>query len=148
MPMDDPVGDLENVKQCDTRNFHELECYCDDTWLSFWTCNRNFMFKAEVDGKFAGYIAGEHTDTSEGGVMSIAVDKEFRRRGIGEELLQLLIQKLRDVGVNEIWLESRLDNHTANHMYRKLGFEIVEVIKEFYVSDDSDAYCWQLKLAK
>lgn len=71
-------------------------------------------------------------------LISIAVSPIRRRVGIGIDLMESLIADLSSRGIHEVWLEAKLDNSEAIGMYRKLGFNEVSVVSEYY-SDGSNA---------
>lgn len=63
----------------------------------------------------------------------IAVEKEYRRRGIAKKLLDYVI-KCNDF--DSISLEVKADNTEAIHFYLKNGFEKVSIRKNYYGSVD------------
>jgi len=83
--------------------------------------------------------------TKKGHVISIAVLEEYRRRGIGFSLMILAIEKFKKHNVSEIYLEVRVTNYPAINLYKKLNFEVVKVIPNYY-SDGEDAYVMSLRL--
>lgn len=56
--------------------------------------------------------------------VSVAVHREWRRRGIGEALLQALIERARVERVPALSLSVESDN-PAVRLYERLGFEVV-----------------------
>lgn len=84
------------------------------------------------------YIASKVLDLVE--VFTIAVDKNYRQRGIGSELLSHLIDKSLREGVSEIWLEVSTKNKRALALYEKFGFERVGIRKNYYQKLGEDAY--------
>jgi ribosomal protein S18 acetylase RimI-like enzyme len=56
-------------------------------------------------------------------IHDIAVDPEFRGRGIGRALLAAVQENARASGCCKVTLEVRSDNHRAMAAYRRAGFE-------------------------
>ncbi|MHA2504597.1 MAG: N-acetyltransferase family protein [Candidatus Kariarchaeaceae archaeon] len=56
------------------------------------------------------------------GELGISVRKDFWRMGIGQEMMQYLIEWARDVGLRKINLEVRSDHQGGIALYRKMGF--------------------------
>ena len=81
----------------------------------------------------------------QGHVVSIAVLPEHRRKGIGTALLQTAIEKMKNRGCQEVYLEVRVTNEEAIKVYEKLNFVKVRKI-EYYYSDGEDAYVMARKL--
>lgn len=55
-------------------------------------------------------------------VSRIIVKKEFRNKGIGSAILDLLTEKSKELGYSQMALGVDIDNYTALHLYRKKGF--------------------------
>ncbi len=55
-------------------------------------------------------------------ILSVAVDRGARGRGVGSLLLEATLRRLRADGVRHVKLEVRPDNEAARRMYEKRGF--------------------------
>jgi ribosomal-protein-alanine N-acetyltransferase len=71
--------------------------------------------------------------------LQIAVSASFRRRGIGDILLERLIADARTRGAASIFLEVRSQNAPAIAMYEKRGFQRVGKRPKYYDSPVEDA---------
>ncbi len=71
------------------------------------------------------------TGADEEELLLFAVAPEFRRRGLGAKMLELLFQECRDRGVTHIHLEMRRGN-PAECLYREHGFEPVGQRPNYY----------------
>jgi len=58
-------------------------------------------------------------------IVSLAVDPDWRRCGVGTQLLFAGLQRLRALGRSFVRLEVRPDNLTARHLYQTAGFREV-----------------------
>lgn len=85
---------------------------------------------ATVNGKYAGNaeIRRQKRRKSHTGEIGIALLKEFRQEGIGTELIRLLIEEARALGLKLLILNSFETNNRALHVYEKLGFKTIGVI--------------------
>lgn len=97
------------------------------------------LLVADTGSKIAGYIVTMDVDDTTGKIISFAVRREFRGMGIGKMLLKRAIERLAGRGKKKIILEVRVSNISAQNLYKKYGFKIVEVIPSYY-SDGEDAY--------
>lgn len=52
----------------------------------------------------------------------LVIDKEYRGKGIGKELVAFWEKEMKDDGYNTV-MTSTLSNENAQHFYRKLGYE-------------------------
>lgn len=93
----------------------------------------------ECDKEVVGYSLGIIEHNTRGHLISIAVDERFRRRGLGEALLREFENRLKTRGVPEAVLEVSVNNVAAISLYKKLGYKIVSVLREYY-PDGEDAY--------
>lgn len=88
--------------------------------------------------KLAGYGGMWHV-VNEGHITNIAVDAIYRRKGIGELILNELIRigcKKQMIGLT---LEVRVNNEPAKNLYKKLGFKLEGIRKEYYNDTKEDA---------
>ncbi|MBU9723678.1 MULTISPECIES: ribosomal protein S18-alanine N-acetyltransferase [Bacillaceae] len=93
---------------------------------------------AEIDGRVIGYC-GVWIIIDEAHITNIAVSPEYRRLGIGERLLQGVIEMAKTFRAKKITLEVRLSNETAIRMYRKNGFQNGGIRKNYYTDNQEDA---------
>ncbi len=105
------------------------------------------LLVADIGGKVVGYIAVMDLDRETSKIVSFAVKKEFRGRGIGKRLLSTAIERCRERGKKKVLLEVRVSNYVAQRLYKKMGFEIVNVIPNYY-HDGEDAYLMALDLTR
>lgn len=98
-------------------------------------CARFLVAEAE-DGAVAGYI-GCHTVLDEGYIANVAVSPTYRRRGIGRQLVQALLEQSEDLAF--VTLEVRVSNQAAIALYTDCGFQSVGVRKKFYSHPTEDA---------
>jgi ribosomal-protein-alanine N-acetyltransferase len=81
-------------------------------------------------------------------VLNLCVAEEWRRRGIGRQLLLALLAHARDRGVRDAFLEVRRTNRGAIALYHALGFECVGTRRGYYQAQDGreDAIVYRLEL--
>ena len=121
----------------------EKECFGRDAWsersvageltnaLALWLV-------AVEDGQVAGYV-GSQTVCNETDMMNVAVTADFRRRGIGEQLVIALVEELKALESHSLTLEVRASNTPAQAMYEKLGFTEVGRRPRYYQNPKEDA---------
>jgi len=78
-------------------------------------------------------------------ITNIAVHPGFRRRGIGERLLQYVLNEASRRKTRLITLEVRMSNRSAQAMYQKIGFQSIAVRRRYY-PDNEDALVMLFKL--
>lgn len=124
------VAEME--RQCFSDPWSEKSVASElDNPLSLWLI-------AEADGVVAGYV-GSQTVLDSADMMNLAVSRDFRRQGIGEQLVNSLTEALAEKGVKTLLLEVRISNEPAKQLYQKLGFEIVGKRPRYYEKPREDA---------
>ena len=94
---------------------------------------------AEYNGKIVGFIAGSKITSIEGRILLLGVEKPFRRKGIGSQLLEYFLKVCLAEGIKQVRLEVREDNYEAIRFYKNRGFVIISKISHYY-TDGSNAY--------
>lgn len=79
-------------------------------------------------------------------INNIAVHPDFRRLGVGEQVLRQVIAQLRTSGVTMVTLEVRPSNIGAQTLYRKLGFRMIGLRKGYYTNPPEDAFVLAIHL--
>ena len=120
----------------------ERECF-SDPWsvnsISSELTNPLSLWIVALDGeKVAGYV-GSQSVMGWADMMNIAVAPEYRRKGIGEQLVRTLISRLKDQQVTRLTLEVRVSNTCAIALYEKLGFQQVGCRPNYYHNPREDA---------
>lgn len=98
-----------------------------------------YYFVALVDGKVAGYGGMWHVVT-EGHITNIAVSEKFRRLGVGNAIVGKMIELAEEKDMLGVTLEVRVRNEAAISLYKKHGFKIEGLRKEYYDDNKEDAY--------
>ena len=86
---------------------------------------------AEVDGKVAGYV-GMMCVLDEGYISNVAVRPDVRRQGLGDGLIEAMLQTAAALSLAFVTLEVRESNAPAIALYQKHGFEAVGLRKNYY----------------
>jgi ribosomal-protein-alanine N-acetyltransferase len=80
------------------------------------------------EGRIAGFAVSRNTGPGERELLNLAVAPEFRRRGIGAEL----VRSLQTEPAVCVFLEVRESNHGARAFYKDLGFQEVGIRHGYY----------------
>jgi [ribosomal protein S18]-alanine N-acetyltransferase len=99
---------------------------------------------AEVDGKIAAMLVLWFV-IDEAHIATIAVHPDFRRQGIGEQILLTALRAVKEEGARRAFLEVRAGNAAALAMYKKYGFEFSGVRPRYYKDNNEDALLMNLE---
>ena len=121
----------------------EKECFGRDAWsersVAGELTNALALWLVAVEGEaVAGYV-GSQTVCNETDMMNVAVTADFRRRGIGEQLVTALVEELKTIDSHCLTLEVRASNTPAQAMYEKLGFAEIGRRPRYYQNPKEDA---------
>ena len=94
---------------------------------------------AEHDERVVGFMIYELQKTRLH-VVNLAVHSEYRRRGVGTQMVEKLRVKLTPEHRRRISLEIRETNVPAQLFFRENQFRAVSILKEFYDDTIEDAY--------
>lgn len=131
----------------------ELEKVCfSDPWsadsIAYELVNPlSYWLVAELDGVVAGYV-GSQSVLDAADMMNIAVAPNYRKRGIGQALVNALTDYLSKNNVIALLLEVRVSNGPAISMYEKLGFQQVGKRPNYYRNPREDALILRKELRK
>jgi ribosomal-protein-alanine N-acetyltransferase len=99
---------------------------------------------AEVNGTIAAMLVLWFI-VDEAHIATIAVHPDFRRQGIGEQILLHALRDIQDEGARRAFLEVRAGNLAAQAMYKKYGFEVTGVRPRYYKDNNEDALLMDLE---
>ncbi|MHC4398886.1 MAG: ribosomal protein S18-alanine N-acetyltransferase [Planctomycetota bacterium] len=99
---------------------------------------------AEHDDRVVGFMIYELNKTRIQ-VLNFATAPQFRRRGIGSQMVAKLIGKLSAQRRTRITLEVRETNLPAQLFFRFTGFRATSVLREYYEDTPEDAYVMQYR---
>jgi ribosomal-protein-alanine N-acetyltransferase len=102
-------------------------------------------FVAEPAEGLAGYLIARAV-AEEGEILNLAVAPDYRRRGLGAQLLERGLAALARAGVRTVWLEVREANTPARLLYQRHGFEAAGRRPAYYRNPVEDALVFRRTL--
>ena len=121
---------IRPMRKEDIEGVHMVEVDCfDDPWSRY--------LVAELDSVIVGYV-GVWFVVDEGHITNVAVHSNYRGQRIGDRLVEEMVKLCKSEGLVSMTLEVRSSNTIAQNLYRKYGFKMAGVRKEYY-SDREDA---------
>ena len=101
--------------------------------------NRLSLWLVALDGDtVAGYV-GSQSVLDEADMMNVAVHPDYRRQGIGRDLVLALADALKEKGIRGLMLEVRASNAPAIALYEQLGFRQVGMRPNYYRNPKENA---------
>jgi ribosomal-protein-alanine N-acetyltransferase len=124
----------------------EVELFGDDAWSPEMLASElaqepggRYYLVAEEGGLLAGYAGLLAPGGGQADVLTLAVERARWGEGIGTALLEGLLAEAARRGCTEVFLEVRVDNGRAQHLYRRHGFADVGLRQGYYQPSGVDA---------
>jgi len=90
--------------------------------------------RAMIGRAMAGFILSRFA-AGEAEILSVAVDRRRRGRGLARRLLDLHLRRLAGLAVDTVFLEVEEDNASARRLYGRAGFREVGQRQGYYPRD-------------
>ena len=100
--------------------------------------NAHYVVCADSAGNVVGYI-GSRIVMDSADIPTVAVRPQYRRQGIGYELVNRMLEEMILRGVSSVLLEVRESNLPAQNCYARAGFVPVGRRKNYYDLPKEDA---------
>jgi len=139
------AGDLSEILRIERASFRTP--WTELHWRYELEKSESRILVATVEGRVVGYVCG-WVMGEEMEVANLAVDPQWRGRGLGKGLLKALLERALEEGVREVWLEVRESNQTAQKLYASLGFSPVGYRLKYYPDTGENALVMRLSLTE
>lgn len=133
------------IEKMNLKDFEQIKENLQKDFDDFWNANileselkndNSLYFVAKKEEKILGFIGIiKNIDFIE--ISNIVVKKDFRNKGIGNKLLQKIIEVAKQMKKNEIYLEVNEKNDNAIFLYEKNNFQKVGIRKKYYNGKDN-----------
>ncbi len=114
-----------------------------------------YTAKVKSAGTFPEYVEGEvivvgyavfWSIAGEAHFLKVTVHPQYRCQGIGGRLLNFSLERCKDAGMKEAFLEVRASNIIAVKFYKRFGFREVGARKGYYPDNKENAILMTLKI--
>lgn len=90
--------------------------------------------------RIVGFVVAHAIRRKHGRILTLDILPEARRSGLGTTLMLACEERLRTGGCSEVYLETAVNNDAALRLYCRLGYEVVDVLPDYYASHSLDAF--------
>ncbi len=119
--------------------------WCEEEFLRVLRQRNCIGMVAEYGERVVGFMIYElHKNRLH--VLDFATHPEFRRQGVGQQMVAKLVGKLSNHRRTRIVLSVRETNLAAQLFFRMQGFRAMEVVREHYQDTGEDSYVMQYVL--
>ena len=125
-------ADLDRIQQIEHASFGK-HAYDRNLFAEYFRKCGDLFLVALRGGRICGYvITCTRRGTLPAEVISIAVDPDFRQKGVASVLLAATIRRLRRRGIPRLTLMVKVTNQAARRFYGKWGFTNVRQVPGYY----------------
>jgi ribosomal protein S18 acetylase RimI-like enzyme len=126
------MAHVDGLTALDHRCFHDREQRRKETIEAFCFLGTGFVaLKNDVPVGMVLHFCEDGKNESVDNIIVavVCVDEDYRRQGIAQTLLRMLIAAVDDL---PIYLHVRASNQAAQNLYEKHGFKMVEILEDYY----------------
>ncbi len=95
---------------------------------------------AAATQKIAGFVIAHPVRGKTGRILTLDIVPTARRLGLASLLMDECERRLRLFGCKEMYLETAVNNEPALRLYRKLGYQVLRTLPDYYASHSLDAF--------
>jgi ribosomal-protein-alanine N-acetyltransferase len=90
--------------------------------------------------RLVGFVVAHPVRAKYGRILTLDIHPDSRRLGLASQLMDACESRLKALGCAAVYLETAVDNAAALRLYRKLGYEVLRTLPEYYSSHSLDAF--------
>ena len=128
--------DVESLYQLEQAVFGEAEATLKETFEKIVSYPEGHELQVLLyQGNFAGFYCVTW-DEAEAYLSDLALHPSYQGHGLGSFLLEHCLKLLREKNCRRLFLTVRPSNSRALSLYRRQGFEQLEILKAYYGDED------------
>jgi ribosomal-protein-alanine N-acetyltransferase len=135
-------GDLDEVLEIESRAFLHDGVWTKSDFLSSLKSRDDVSLVATVQNAVVGYVVYQ-VFKGEYWIFNLAVDEDFRRKGIGKAFIDRLKVRLNETDKKRIVFDLRERNLSAQLFLKSQGFKARGIERGFF--EDTGEDCWQFR---
>ena len=138
------LDDLEEVLNIEKKSFPNPWTYN----IFYYELTQNKYakyFVLEKNKEIIGYLGLWYKGRSFH-ISNIAINERWRKRGYGGSFLKFIEKIASKHKIKDVSLEVRRSNLIAQNMYRKYGYKVIRIRKNYYQDEKEDALVMKKKL--
>lgn len=143
------MSDVPDILKLDQTAYPEKMKWSKQRFLQdFKNWHRHFYLILRKHDQLVGFICISLSKNNKcGHIENVAVLPDFQGQGLGYLLITTIIERAREMDLDFIDCNCRIENHNAQTLFKDIGFVKVEV-KPNHFQEELDAVCLRLHLDK
>ncbi|MDP8254635.1 MAG: GNAT family N-acetyltransferase [Candidatus Alcyoniella australis] len=140
------LNDLDALVELDARCFEPGIAYDHATFFGLLVDSKAYAPLLLRDNRLIAFAIALRSKST-GHLVTIDIDDEFRRQGLAQQLLAMIVEHFVGLEIERIELEVNTANTAAYNFYLKNGFTISHTERNYY-GPGRDAYIMLKQLVK
>jgi ribosomal-protein-alanine N-acetyltransferase len=124
------LSDLDEIYEIEVSSFDSP--YPVELLKALLILFKEYFLVAKAEKTLLGYAVGTLRNDVRSHIVSIAIRKDFRRRGVGRMLMAELERRFKRAGANYSYLEVEVTNVDALRFYVNIGYRISKLHLNYY----------------
>jgi len=125
-------ADFEQLWSLDQRCFSREIAYSREELAYYLRSPGSVCLLALRDKAISGFILGHRTRQAAGHIVTLDVDTQYRRVGLGSTLIQAIETRFRAAGCTSALLEVAVNNDAALKFYKKHNYSVLKTLRRYY----------------
>ncbi|MHA1972688.1 MAG: GNAT family N-acetyltransferase [Candidatus Hodarchaeales archaeon] len=134
-------SDINSISKIEDKCFPDKQKFGKSIIFALLYMSPRYMsFTALIGKEIVGYIIGEvdENETSLAKIVTIAVKSEYRRMGVGKNLLKTLEKQFKDeCQIKRVQLQVYVKNRSAIDFYKNNNYKILKEIRNYYARNEN-----------
>jgi ribosomal protein S18 acetylase RimI-like enzyme len=130
------LDDVESLEELDRQCFSDTIRFNRHALWHYLSLPNSIGYLYSLNDDLLGFVIATELPEQTYNIVTIDVEPNMLRRGIGTELIQMLITILKNRNAKGISLQVSVNNDPAIKFYLKHGFRIVETLASYYPTED------------
>lgn len=130
--------DIEQIMKIESVSFGTFHWTPESFAIELENDIGNYFIAENKDGKIIGYC-GFWIIANEAHITTIAVHPDIKKQGLGEKLLQKMLETGYEKKAKWFTLEVRASNIAAQNLYYKYTFKSLGLRRKYYQDNEEDA---------
>ncbi len=131
---------LRELTTYDVERAAQIDRFCFPAWIAyppeiFEECISSSACESvglEENGELAGFFIVFYSGPQSSQIVTIDVDPDRRRRGLGKMLMEELEIRAGNKGVRRMFLQVSVENSPARALYKKFGYKVRRILYHYY----------------
>ena len=128
-------SEFEEIWKIDQRCFARDIAYSRKELAHYLANKTATCLVAEQGDRVIGFILGHSDRRGFGHIITLDVDSQARRSGLGSTLIRAIEERFRELNLASVFLEVAVNNLAALAFYKRHSYSVLKTLRRYYPGD-------------